>query len=99
MDDMTAKEEFIFLFKVYLKQAKADVKKWTEHLERLEGKEDGIEKAMSLDRAMTILKDRADSNECDGECDTEKPYVKCKECEARSVLNEVNDIVRAAVRT
>jgi flagellar biosynthesis/type III secretory pathway protein FliH len=40
MDDMTAKEEFIFLFKAYLKQAEADVKKWAKHLERLEGKTD-----------------------------------------------------------
>lgn len=42
MDDMTAKEEFIFLFKAYLKQAEADVEKWTEHLERLEGKPEPV---------------------------------------------------------
>ena len=42
MDDMTAKEEFIFLFKAYLKQAGADVEKWTKHLERLEGKTDPV---------------------------------------------------------
>lgn len=54
-------------------------------------------KAISLDRAITILKDRADANECDGECDAEKPYTKCKECEAASVLNEVKEIVRAAL--
>ena len=54
-------------------------------------------KAMSLNRAITILKDRVDVNECDGECDAEKPYTKCKECASASVLNEVNDIVRAAL--
>ena len=45
MDDMTAKEEFIFLFKAYLKQAEDDVKKWTGHLERLEGKTEPVAKS------------------------------------------------------
>ncbi len=54
-------------------------------------------KAMSLDRAITLLKDRAEKCECDGECDAEKPYIKCQECEAARVLNEVNDIVRMAL--
>lgn len=54
-------------------------------------------KTMSLDRAITLLKDRAEKCECDGECDAEKPYIKCQECEAARVLNEVNDIVRMAL--
>ena len=37
---MTSKEEFVFLFKSYLEQAEADVKKWRGHLERLEGQEE-----------------------------------------------------------
>jgi len=52
---------------------------------------------MSLNRALTILQDRAEKGECDGECDTEKPYIKCQECEAARVLNEVSDIVRMAL--
>ena len=52
---------------------------------------------MSLNRALTILQDRADKGECDGECDTEKPFTKCQECEAARVLNEINDIARKAL--
>lgn len=45
MDDMTAKEQFIFLFKTYLKQAESDARKWREQLEQLEGNKDAVIKA------------------------------------------------------
>lgn len=36
----------------------------------------------------------AEQNNCDGECDTESPYVKCRECSARSLINELAPILR-----
>ena len=54
-------------------------------------------RSMSLARAMTLLKDRCDNNQCEGDCDEVEPFEKCRGCEAAAVLNTVNELIREAL--
>ena len=54
--------------------------------------------SMSLFRALSILYDRADVNECEGDCDQDGLTERCDGCRAAGALNEVSEIARAAIR-
>ena len=44
------------------------------------------------------LEQLADLDNCDGNCDINPPYKKCPRCYAITVLNEVGEIVREAIK-
>ncbi len=52
---------------------------------------------MIIQEMVKLLEERANSNECDGVCDEKPPYIRCKECLAVMVLNEISEILRQAI--
>ena len=48
---------------------------------------------MYLSKRLHKLEDIADGNNCDGDCDEKSPFIKCKECEACSLLNEIGELI------
>ena len=50
----------------------------------------------TLEEYVSLLRIRADKDECDGDCDIEAPYRACKECTARRALNEIYEILKEA---
>jgi len=52
---------------------------------------------MSIFRVISLLQDRADRDECDGECDQVPPYEPCESCGAARALNEASEILRGAL--
>ena len=50
----------------------------------------------TLEEYVSLLRLRADKDECDGDCDIEAPYRACKECTARRALNEIYEILKEA---
>lgn len=58
----------------------------------------GLQRSMMpLSRVMSLLQDRADKDECDGNCDEKPPHKECEECSAVRALNEASEIMRAAL--
>lgn len=48
----------------------------------------------SLQDKITELERIANIEDCDGDCDLNKPYIKCKECEAKNTLNEIGELIQ-----
>jgi len=48
----------------------------------------------SLIEKIKDLNTLADKDNCNGTCDLNEPYEKCEECSARSLLNEIGELVR-----
>jgi len=53
---------------------------------------------MSIKDDLTIISEYADEDICDGTCDVEPPYKKCKECYARHTLNNIGEELREAIK-
>lgn len=51
-----------------------------------------------LETMLKVLQERADWDDCDGDCDLEPPYVECRSCKATRALNDAGDLFREALR-
>ena len=51
----------------------------------------------SIEDVIKTLQERADWDDCDGDCDLEAPHVECRSCKASRALNDAGEILRDAL--
>ena len=49
------------------------------------------------DELIRVLQERADWDDCDGDCDLEPPHVECRSCKAIRALNDAGVLFREAL--
>ena len=50
-----------------------------------------------IEEVLKVLRERADWDDCDSDCDLKPPHVECRSCKATRALNDAGELLREAL--